>query len=168
MSEEHDNEAKSKDSKEEIQPSEAPQKRPRSNTVQRIFVAAIIVAICIVIPYAYFALWINIYAHTSGEMPAGFTFPVYWKFGITLTSCVCFHVLKRLTRFALHRPIMRCVPTKDSEGEEVSAEKKAEVAEKLKGHAFAILYYTSSSVTAWVLCKDQEWMPWYLGGQGAI
>jgi hypothetical protein len=35
-------------------------------------------------------------------------------------------------------------------------------------HTYSILYFTGSSVASWVLSKDQEWMPWYLGGHGAI
>ena len=67
----------------------------------------------------------------------------------------------------LHPFILKyLVPTHDSKEEPVSVEERLVIAKKIEGHITDFTVYASSSVWGLMICMDQEWMPWYLGGQG--
>ena len=60
------------------------------------------------------------------------------------------------------------MPTKEKAGEPISEEERIEIAKKIEGHIFDATVYTVSSVWGYMVCKDKDWMPWYLGGSGSV
>lgn len=58
------------------------------------------------------------------------------------------------------------MPTHDSKKDPITKEERLATARKIEGHIVDFTIYLSSSVWGIMICKEQEWMPWYLGGHG--
>ena len=61
---------------------------------------------------------------------------------------------------------MYIVPTKDSKKEPLSDEERDSIATKIEGHIFESTCYMISAVWGYMISKDTDWMPWFLGGHG--
>ena len=108
-------------------------------------------------------MMINSYGHEN--KPEGFVFCSYSQLWITLLGIVVFISLRNSCKF-LRPLIMSIVPTKGKVGEPISEEERVEISEKIEGHIFNATVYTISSVWGYMVCKDKDWYPWYLGGHG--
>ena len=128
-----------------------------------MFIVGIVFSCLIVIPYAWFAMRINTYSHEN--KPEDFSFPTYSMLWITALSTLFFQVSRRLNR--LLRPyILRIIPTQDKDGSELSDEERQRLSEKIEDHFHDGLFYTISSIWGMYVCMGQEWLPWYMGGDG--
>jgi len=142
-------------------------KRPRTSLQQRIFSIAAVLSCFIVLPYAYYAMAINKYAHANKSDDV--LFPEYSGFFNTFAAAIGFNVYRKMLHIFL-TPIVLIflVPEKDEDGEILSTENKQEVAKKIVDHVFDASIYGSFAIWAWDICKGQEWFPWHLGGSGDI
>ena len=61
---------------------------------------------------------------------------------------------------------MYLTPTHDGKKEPISEVERIEIADKIERHIVDTIIYTTSGVWGLIICKDQDWMPWYLGGHG--
>ena len=137
-----------------------------------MFAIAIVFACLILIPYAYYAARINIYYHGGNTIDYSDDvvvrqvegdYPAYTHFWITAVSAVFFIAMRLSLAFWL-RPLvcMWLVPSKTPK------EDRDEVAKKIEDHLMDSVVYGSFTVWGWFICKDQDWMPWFLGGQGQL
>ena len=116
----------------------------------------------IVVPYAWYAIKINSYAR---ETRPDQVFPSYSQLWVSLLGMAVFTCWKHACTY-LQPLIMYFVPTKDSKKEPLSEDERQKVALKLEGHIVDGTMYLVSTIWGYMVCKDKDWMPWYLLGEG--
>ena len=144
--------------------SEKPKRRERGDSHRNGFVIAIIFSCMIVIPYALYAVKINSYGLI--HKPEGYAWASYSSLWISFVSMTITHASFRAIRF--FRPlVLRYVPLLDDDtGKALSDQKRVSIAIELEDHIVNTLGYGTFSIWAWYACKDEPWMPTFLGGKG--
>ena len=120
----------------------------------------------IVIPYTVYAIRINAYGQE--HKPEGYQFPHYSQLWITALSALFFLTFSRAV--AKLRPyVLQFVPMEKKEtGTVLSESKRNATAAKMEKNLVYIVSYTALSIWCWIECKDEPWMPTFLGGRGAF
>ena len=97
------------------------EKRPRTSLQQKIFSISVVLSCFVVLPYAYYAMEINKFAHANKADDV--LFPEYSGLLTTLAATIGFNIYRNMLHLYL-TPIVLIflVPEKDEEGEILSTE----------------------------------------------
>ena len=68
----------------------------------------------------------------------------------------------------LRPQIMRIVPTHNDKGVLMSDTEREERACKIEKHMYDGMFFLLSACFAYYFCIGQDWLPWYLGGNGDL
>lgn len=128
----------------------------------------VFIAMCIVIPYASFTAQIGKYI--SENRPEGVILPdCYNEAPIVFCAALGYILARSAFRVLFRKQILKIVPTRQSGSSEPLSEAEREAkAAKIEGHIIDSLAYGSFTVSAYYLCMDKEWFPWWLGGHGEL
>jgi len=87
---------------------------------------------------------------------------------ISFASCLALMSSRRVFTYYLRPMIRKSIPLKEEKGKERSEEEIEKVAEKVENHFFDAIFYFVSAYYGWLICKDYDWFPTYLGGNGDL
>ena len=87
---------------------------------------------------------------------------------LMMFAAIAFAYIRFCIKYGLRNHIFKIVPTHNDEGKRFHEGERILKASKIENHIVDVLAYTSFSVAGYLMCKDQEWMPWYLGGHGDL
>lgn len=119
----------------------------------------------IVLPYAWYAIKINSFSAINA--PEDFHFYSYSELWITCISLPIFALGRRLMR--LSRPlVLKTIPHVNDKNQKLTDFERNEKAAKVERHLYDAINFSLSTIVAFYLCLDQDWMPWYLGGKGDL
>lgn len=107
-------------------------------------------------PYTYYAVKINIYG--QAHKPEGFLFPSikdYWRIvvGAGVTQA-----LQKLFMYFLVPVFELVAKVKDD------PESRRRYAHKAARTAWGVVYFTTSATWGYMVLRDTNWLPWWMGG----
>ena len=130
------------------------------------FMIACAVVLVICGPYVYYSVKIYRYMEANSETMAGpdFVFPKWHDLWITLVSALCIYVSKKVIIFVMQPVLFKLSKKVEKESEELFRLKAGKSAIKFQ----STFWHIFASVYAWIVLRNQTWLPWYLGGEGEL
>lgn len=122
-----------------------------------VFIIGAIVLFAVCAPNVYYAIILNNYGST--RIPAGYThWPKYSELYKTLFATVFMQTIRQFAHWSL-RPLGMWL-SKEQEDKET----QAKYCSKIIDNIYGVSYFIFSSYWGWLVLKDSEFLPWYLGG----
>ena len=60
------------------------------------------------------------------------------------------------------------MPTINDKEEILTETDRQKKAQKIEKHLYDAIFFILSAATAYFFCIGQDWLPWYMGGQGDL